>query len=453
VATREDRKPRASGLSTAGPAGCVALLVVLCLLGIVAVPVVAAEATVLAPTWVRLFGGAGADQGWGIDIGPNGEVYLAGFVQGQGNDVFLARLDSAGNPIWTTTWNRPFSQKAFEIKYTDGFLYVGGVTQRDLTVRSQDMLLLKAWAENGTVAWDATWNGPADEYDEIDGIVLEDDLVYVSGWADVRTDYTAGDLALVKFTADGSYVAHALWGGLGREEGNGAMGSDGRNLYVTGVTDAINLVQGGDAVIAAFNQTTLTEVWNRTWGGTSVDDGFGLTLVNDRLYVTGITLSFGGDQIFLLEYDTEGNAILNATWGGSGSESARAIAVDRDDGSIYVAGKTTSVGNGSFDSLLLRYDPSGSLANESTWGGTGSDAAHGMAVEGNAIYIVGETTSQGQGGSDIFLLRVGSSGGTLPRSPPPGGLSPAVLGIVIGTVSFAVIVAVLLVLRRRRPPR
>ena len=55
-----------------------------------------ATGAAVASSWVRTFGTAGNDQGWGVDIGPAGEVYVAGFVQAQGLDVYLARVDASG---------------------------------------------------------------------------------------------------------------------------------------------------------------------------------------------------------------------------------------------------------------------------------------------------------------------------------------------------------------------
>jgi hypothetical protein len=424
------------------------LLITLALLAtVLAVPGRAAPTSPLSPDWVRTFGTPGVDEGWGVEVGPTGEIYLAGFLQGQGNDVFLARVEPSGNTAWEIIWNQPFSQKAFEVRHANGYLYVGGVTQRNFAVAAQDMLLLKLWAGNGTLVWYATWNGPADQYDEIDGIVVANGFIYVSGWADVTPDYTSGDMALVQFTDGGAYVAHTLWGGPMREEANGAMAFDGENLYVTGVVGGVSLFTGGDVVLVAFNKTTLAGVWNRTWGGAQVDDGYGLSLLNGSLYVTGITTSFAGDRIFVLKYDTAGRPVFNATWGGSGSEAARAIGVSPDERGIYVAGKTTSYGNGSFDIVLLRYDQTGALEWSRTWGGGGADASHGIALHGDSIYVAGDANSEGIGGSDALLVKVRSDGGpSAPESPPQ---QPSVGFAIIAAVVAVIIVVTLLALWRR----
>jgi len=414
-------------------------------------PAGAALSGYLAPAWVKTFGTAGVDQGWGVDVGPGGEVYVMGFVQGQGNDVFLARLDAAGNVAWQKTWSAPYSQKGFEVRYAGGDLYVGGVTQHNTTLASQDMFLWKVRASDGTRLWNVTWNGPADQYDELDGIVVANGTVTVSGWGDATMDFARGQIALVRYTTDGAFVAQTLWGGPAREEGNGALVTDGTNLYVAGCVNGTSLFSGGDSVVVAFNATTLTEVWNRTWGGTAIDDAYGITLLGSTLYVTGLTNSFGGDRIFLLGYDTSGDKIAEATWGGSGSESARAVGATANGSAVYIAGKTTSHGNGSFDVVLLTYDANGTLASYATWGASGSDSSHGITVAGNDVFIVGETTSLGAGSSDIFILKigsVGSSGGTAPVPPPqaPG----AAVGIALILVVLAVILVLVLVLRRRK---
>jgi len=405
----------------------------------------------LDPAWMRTFGGGGADQGWGVEVGPGGEVYLVGFVQGQGNDVFVARIEASGSVAWERTIGRPLSQKGFEIVYAGGFLYVGGVTQRDGRIESQDMYVLKLSPSNGTLVWESTWNGPADLYDEADGIVVEDGIVFASGWADVRLDYTQGQVALVKFAdADGTPVQNATWGGAGRDGADGSMASDGTNLYVSGITGGVNLITGGDVLVAAFNQTTLSEVWNATWGGSAFDDGLGLTIRGRNLYVAGLTLSFGDDGILLLDYDLDGNLVWNTTWGGAGSESARAVEVADNGSAVFVAGQTASFGNGSNDVVLLEFSPVGDILSHRTWGGAGSDVTQGIAVTGDAIYLAGNRAVQGFD-TDAFAMRIDPNG-----SGPPGTdgdrppLNPAAFLLAVIVVVAVVLVILSLFVTRRR---
>jgi len=429
-------------------------LVAITLLMLLAPPVAADG--YLAPTWVRTFGGGGVDQGWGVEVGPDGEVYLVGFVQGQGNDVFVARIEPSGSVAWEQTFGRPRSQKGFEVVYAGGFRYVGGVTQRDGRIESQDMYVLKLRPADGSLVWDTSWNGPADLYDETDGIVVEDGFVYASGWADVRLDYTAGQVALVKFAdADGTPVQEASWGGVGRDGADGSMGSDGENLYLSGIRGGVNLITGGDALVAAFNQTTLGEVWNASWGGPAYDDGLGLTIHDGNLYVTGLTLSFGGDGIFLLKYDLAGNHLWNTTWGGSGSESARSVEVAENGSAVFVAGHTGSYGNGSTDIVLLEFTPDGTFASYRTWGASGGDVCQGVAVDGDTVYIAGNVAKLAFD-TDALAMRVDLSAQGPPGSGEPGptGNPAAAIAVLVLVLAIAGVVFLFTFLRRRgrRPP-
>jgi hypothetical protein len=402
---------------------------------------------------VVTFGGGGADQGWGVEIGPAGEAYVVGFVQGQGNDVFVARIDASGTVAWETTIGRPFSQKGFEVVYADGFLYVGGVTQRDGRIESQDMYMLKLQAPDGTLVWETSWNGPADLYVEADGIVVEDGFVFVSGWADVRLNYTEGQVALVKLAdADGLWLQDATWGGTGRDGADGSMASDGTNLYLSGITGGVNFFTGGDALVAAFNKTTLGEVWNATWGGSGFDDGLGLTIHGANLYVTGLTMSAGEDGILLLKYDLAGNRVWNTTWGGSGTETARSVEVAGDGSAVYVAGQTTSHGNGSTDVVLLEFTPDGDFVSYATWGDAGADVSQGLAVDGDAVFIAGNEAVQGLN-TDAFAMRIGPGGvvppGTDGNRPP---LNPAAIAFILMVVVVVVLIVIAIAVTRRRKP-
>ena len=405
----------------------------------------------LAPDWVAPFGGGGVDEGWGIEVGPAGEAYLVGFVQGQGNDILVARIEPSGIVAWQNTIGRPFQQKGFEVVYAGDFLYVGGVTARDTRVESQDMYFLKLRASDGTLVWETSWNGPADLYDEADGIVVEDGFVFASGWADVPFNYTAGQVALVKLAdADGLWVQDMTWGGAGRDGADGAMASDGTNLYVSGITGGVNFFTGGDALVAAFNKTTLAEVWNTSWGGSAFDDGLGLTIHGANLYVTGLTMSFGGDGVLLLKYDLKGNQVWNTTWGGSGTESARSVDVAEDGTAVFVAGQTSSHGNGSTDVVLLEFTPDGDFVTYATWGGALRDVSQGIAVRGESVFIAGNEGVQGVN-TDAFAMRIGSNGvvppGTDGNRPP---LSPAAVLFVIMVVAAVVLILIALVATRRR---
>jgi len=86
-----------------------------------------------------------------------------------------------------------------------------------------------------------------------------------------------------------------------------------------------------------------------------------------------------------------------ATLGGAGSDGSQGIAVGTD-GAIYITGYTDSVGAGSYDVLVAKYNANGSLDWKKTLGGTAGDYGYGIAISPDAaVYVTGQTASAGAG--------------------------------------------------------
>ena len=384
---------------------------------------------VLQPFWSIIRGGSRADVGWGVAVDGVGNVYFAGLdrIANATSDVFLCKFTPDGVSVWNASWGGAFDDEAFVVTTQDEFVYVGGRTFTNFSLASADMLVLKFHASNGSLVWSQTWDGGYG-YDEVDGLVADGNSLYVTGWT--KGAITQNDIAVLKYDVNGTFVWSHPWGTTGWDEANGQIGVDENYIYVVGRYNASSMVFGGDAVLVAFNKTSGSYAWHEIWGGSGLDDAFGMTMDFDYVYSVGITNSFGGDLIFLLKYNKTGSLIWNATWGGSGSELTRAVDVNAGGTDIYVAGSTTSYGNGDFDVVLLRYNQTGNLTLSKTWGGSLLDQSHCITVNDPFIYIAGETRSFGAGNEDAFLLKVDMEGeDTIPEF---GSLAlPFLLAMVI----------------------
>ena len=74
-------------------------------------------------------------------------------------------------------------------------------------------------------------------------------------------------------------------------------------------------------------------------------------------------------------------------------------------------GYTNTIGNGLHDILLVKVDQKFNLLWSKTFGGSNDD--FGMEIikgHGDDILILGETSSYGQGGKDIWLIKIDSFG-------------------------------------------
>lgn len=368
-----------------------------------------------AALWYLTRGDVKSDQAWGVDTDSQGNVYIVAYMQQPPTrpffDMVIYKFSPAGQEIWQTQWGGEFQEKGFIAVVDEPYLYVGGLAHTAMSMTEADMALLALDAGSGEVLWDFSW-GQGFGYEETDGLVVDGDYIYLSGWT--TSEKTGGDIAVLKLDRNGNLVWAKTWGTEGFDTADGQMVVNDEQLYVSGRIEGENILAGGDAVVVTFSKEDGRYLDHATWGGNAFDDGLGMTSDGEHLYVVGLTLSYGnGGQIFLLKYNRDLNLVWEQIWGGRQGESARAVEID-EDGNVLVAGATASLGSGGDDVLLLRYSPDGNLYWSQTWGGPDREAIHGLALAGDFVYLAGNTDSFSRGQSDALIIKADRLSGIFP---------------------------------------
>ena len=152
------------------------------------------------------------------------------------------------------------------------------------------------------------------------------------------------------------------------------------------------------------------------WGGASTESGSSVIQTSDGGYVVvGNTTNFGAgsNDVLLAKYDSSGTLSWNKTWGGAGTDYGFSV-IQTSDGGYFVRGRTASYGAGNNDILLLKYDSAGNLSWNKTWGGVSADngAASIQTTDGGFV-VLSTTTDFGAGGNDLVLVKFDSSGNFL----------------------------------------
>jgi hypothetical protein len=346
-----------------------------------------------ASTFAKTIGGSSEDFAWSIIQSSDGGYVVAGWTQSfgaGGRDIYVVKLDSSGNIIWTKTIGGSSDDEAFSIiQSSDGGYVVAGWTQ-SLGAGNRDIYLVKL-DSGGNVMWTKTIGGSSE--DGAGPIIQSSDGGYVvAGWTE---SFGAGwwDIYLVKLDSAGN-------------------------------------VQ-----------------WTKTIGGSSWDFALSITQSSDGGYVVaGLTLSFGagGSDMYVVKLDSSGNVIWTKTIGGSDWDVATSI-IQSSDGGYVVAGQTSSFGAGGYDIYVAKLDSSGNVQWAKTIGGSDNDGA--VAVtDGNVviIYIVGSITqssdggyvvaggtqSFGAGGSDFYVVKLDSSGNVVWTKTIGGGVTDVATSII-----------------------
>jgi hypothetical protein len=239
------------------------------------------------------------------------------------------------------------------------------------------------------------------------------------------------------------------------------------STYLTGETYSSNFpilnpyqetYQGGDCdcFVAKLSSSGNSLVYSTYLGGNDGDGGDGIAVDSSgAAYVTGHTGSAdfpilnqyqtdqGGIDVFIAELSSSGNSLVYSTYlGGASNDFGDGIVVD-DSGRVYVTGSTNSTDfptlnpyqtdQGGWDIFVTKLSSSGSSLAYSTYlGGANYESPGDIAVDGSgAAYVTGCTYSSNfpilnpyqadQGGLDIFVTKLSSSGNSLVYSTYLGG--------------------------------
>ena len=217
-------------------------------------------------------------------------------------------LDANGDSLWTTT----FGGLVFDVgncvqQTTDGgYIIMGGTDS--FGNGDRDAYLIKTDG-NGVEQWNQTFGGTA---------------------------YDVGNS--VQQTTDGGYII------TGR---TGSYGPGDKDVYL------IKTDGNGDSL------------WTKTFGGSAFDLGTSVKQTPDGGYIiSGGTNSFGNGErdVYLIKTDGNGTELWNKTFGGSSIDIANSLQLTSDGGYIII-GFTEYPGNGDRDLLLIKTNGNGNITS------------------------------------------------------------------------------------------
>ncbi|NLF70850.1 MAG: hypothetical protein GX575_17605, partial [Candidatus Anammoximicrobium sp.] len=296
--------------------------------------------------WARKLGGSDwYDLGRGITFDGSGNVYTTGTFQGTAdfdpgvgtysltsagyNDVFVSKLDSAGNFLWARGLGGTSGEECESIVVDgSGNVYTAGTFQ-------------------ATVDFDP-------------------------GSGSHNLTAANSDVFVSKLDSAGNFVWARQWGGTASDGGHDIALDGTGNLYTTGVFDS---GAGAYDIFVIKLDTAGNFLWTRQMGGSTYDYGFGIAVDGGgNVYSTGFfsgaadfdpgpgtaNLTSGSlRDVFVSKLDSAGNYVWAYQWGGNSYNLGEDVAVD-GDGNVY----TTGWFQGTAD-----FDPGISIFNLTSAGG------------------------------------------------------------------------------------
>lgn len=226
-----------------------------------------------------------------------------------------------------------------------------------------------------------------------------------------------------------------------------AIGPDG-SVYVAGLTPGEELYEGSGLFDIDMSLVRWSAdgdlLWQMKWRGPGDEEAADVAVdATGAAYVTGMTGSFGTYfDAFLVKFDASGNLVWQRTWGGPWEDGGAAIAA-APDGGVYVAGVTQSFGS-LFGpaAFLLKFTGDGALEWERTWQAPGGTVLEDMEVSADgAIYLVGNTDfnrflAKFTSGGDLVWDRTFEAPGLIPHTAVFRGIGTTPDGGVVAVGSW-----------------
>ncbi|WP_247235650.1 SBBP repeat-containing protein [Telluribacter sp. SYSU D00476] len=401
-------------------------------------------------------GGEAVNQGEGVAVDGNGNLYVTGTFQGTAtfgtttltasgeSDVFVAKYTGKGSLLWVKKAGGAGVDGGYSIAVDAGnSVYITGSFQGSATfgtttltsLGDSDMFIAK-YNSSGDVVWSKKVGETGEDTGY--GITVDNggNIYVTGGLTKVPSDNSSsrpGTVYIAKLSGTGDVQWELKGEGTNEyNKGKGIAVDGSGNIYVTG--QIVGTLTFGTTTLATNNQEVFTLKLSSNgdvqWAQKSQGIFFATTNAiaidgSGNVYVGGLfrnSIRFGSLSIgahptshdaFLVKYGPTGEVQwlkqVGAQYASVVDDDVNGIAVN-ESGNVYVTGKFGKLANmfsdktltasGESDAYIVKMTSSGDVEWAHKAGGTGFDYGRGIAVtKQGAVYITGSFSSTGTFGS------------------------------------------------------
>ncbi len=442
--------------------------------------------------WQRVLGGTSSDF---PGVGSESKVirrtsdggYLVGGYSSSGvngdktapnkgaNDYWVVKLNGAGNKVWDRTYGGNNSDVMTSMTESPGggFLLAGysfSSTSGDKSQNSfggADYWIVKI-DDNGNKEWDRTIGGTSSEQHV--NVIATNDGGYLltgssaSGIGGSKSEVSRGgwDYWVVKITAAGMIQWDRTFGGTSQDWWPVAVQSPDGGYLISGHSsspagqDKSQNGFGSDDYWLVKISSTGAKQWDRTYGGTSVEQYPDVAVTSDGGYLivgdspSGIggskTNVKGGWDFWMIKINAAGALLWDKSIGGNGAE--RRPRLDRVASNEFIISglsqssqnqDKTDINFGGWDYWVVNIDGNANINWDKTLGATSADYARGVVPAHGGGYVVhgmsltssigsGNKNETGRGNWDYWVVQLDGSG-CAGETVPPTITCPADLAV------------------------
>lgn len=367
--------------------------------------------------WVQRFNGTASsfDIASGMLSIPSGGVLVYGSSIGIGSltDFALMKYSREGNELWKATYNGEANQSDqinSAVISSGGDIFVTGfVTLND----NNSGFAVAKFLSSGSLSW----------------VRITEEPGYISGMGDAITVSSSGRIisaGQLRNSSDEYKVILTSFSPAGTLLSKHIMNSPGNSFSVSmqpGNAGSVYLAyekaiqnSGSDIAVAKFD-SSLNLVWERTFTGDAISsydrpseirsDGSG------NVYICGSVInSISSADYFAAKISSSGNVIWEYEYGGLFTDISSSIAID-NSGNSYITGFSRSgTVLGTEDIFTIKLNESGNLEWSSRYNGdvNGIDGGNSVAVDTTGYVYVGGYSDKGDVKVTYLTLKIDQTG-------------------------------------------
>jgi hypothetical protein len=407
---------------------------------------------------IKTLGGSKNESAQAVTKTSDGGYAILGYTQSNDGDVrnksnesydyWLLKFDARNQLQWQKTYGGSDDDRGFDLIQTSdgGFAMLGKSKSNDLDVSKNsgfDDFWVSKLDSNGSISWEYSYGFAGS--DTPNSIIQTRDNGYLltgvldvsasNGQGDrhaaVRQRHAGGDYWAVKLNSSGVREWSNYYGGSFTDTAYDAIQTQDNGYIIIGSSDSndvdISNSKGGYDFWVVKISNTGSLVWEKTFGGSEIDEARAITSSNDGNYLIvgdtrsddlNISQNAGAADLWLIKITPEGTLLWEKTIGGTNFDVGRSISKTQDNGFLISGSSRSSDGNlitnkGLNDAWVLKIDRAGDIKWHKSIGGSETDFFYdSVELNDQTIVAVGNSNSsnedinENKGFTDLLILKL-----------------------------------------------
>ena len=407
---------------------------------------------------IKTWGGSKNESAQAVTKTTDGGYAILGYTQSNDGDVrnksnesydyWLLKFDARNQLQWQKTYGGSDDDRGFDLIQTSdgGFAMLGKSKSNDLDVSENsgfDDFWVSKLDSNGSISWEYSYGFAGS--DTPNSIIQTRDNGYLltgvldvsasNGQGDrhaaVRQRHAGGDYWAVKLNSSGVREWSNYYGGSFTDTAYDAIQTQDNGYIIIGSSDSndvdISNSNGGYDFWVVKISNTGSLVWEKTFGGSEIDEARAITSSNDGNYLIvgdtrsddlNISQNAGAADLWLIKITPEGTLLWEKTIGGTNFDVGRSVSKTQDNGFLISGSSRSSDGNlttnkGLNDAWVLKIDSGGDIKWHKSIGGSETDFFYdSVELNDQTIVAVGNSNSsnedinENKGFTDLLILKL-----------------------------------------------